>query len=998
MRLNILLLLLFFSFAIKAQQFHFRNYSLSEGLAQSQIFAILETRDGTIWMGTRGGGLSAFDGIRFTNYTTKEGLIDNYVLSLAEDASGKLWIGTNNGLCTWNGRKFEAIALPEPGTLVVESIITGKEGELFVATQKGLFYQKNGRFLKDNSAGTEENNSCLYYDTHGKLWIGGNKGVTAIGKNIRHFGLKEGLTGLAVRAITEDAGHTIWVGTYGNGISWINAKGIQNITAKNVLPDLIIQCLYRDSQNRIWIGTQEAGAGYWSPTDSLFRFLNERDGLCNNNVHCITEDHWGNIWFGTSGGGVSKYYGQQFTHFDQRSGLPGRNVYAMAEDSSGAIWFSTSAGGLCRLEGNTVKDFSRTDEFPAVKIKKLLIDWKNRLWIGTEGEGVFLYDGITFNHFGNENGLKGNWIRDILQDFAGNFWIAKAGGGIARISENETGFSIKNFNVEEGLPEDRINSLVQGKDGRIWFATTSNGVGFIQNDSIRNFSTTDGLPGKKLRSLALAPDGKIWIGMVDKGICSMDFKDQKPVFKTISTADGLASDNIYLLSFDKDGRLWSGSEKGLDRLSFNSNGVLEEIKHFGYSEGFTGIETSQNAVLSDKKGNLWFGTINGLTRFNPSLTEINKKAPLLQLRAISLFFKPISETNYSGFWDHLFEKPDTLELPYDQNHLSFDFFGVNQRNPEQVKYQWKLAGLDQSWTPAGFQHNVTYSNLPPGDYTFFYRAANEDNVWSKEQAIHFSIEPPLWKRWWFIAACGVLIIFLIWLYLRWRVRRIKRKSREAQEKLKLETEVLKLEQKALQLQMNPHFIFNALNSIQSLIGTQDEKTARFYLSKFSSLMRKILESSREQVIPLEMEISILENYLSIEQFSHGIHFTWEITTDDQIDKAVTGILPMLIHPFVENAVIHGVTAKGVDGKIQVHFSKADSQLIVSVKDNGIGRKKAMERKSQQDQHHKSTALLVVQERLELLDGNTHIEIIDLEDLNGNAEGTEIRLSLPWIEF
>ena len=162
-------------------------------------------------------------------------------------------------------------------------------------------------------------------------------------------------------------------------------------------------------------------------------------------------------------------------------------------------------------------------------------------------------------------------------------------------------------------------------------------------------------------------------------------------------------------------------------------------------------------------------------------------------------------------------------------------------------------------------------------------------------------------------------------------------------------------------------------------------------------MRQILESSREQVIPLEMEINILENYLSIEQFSHSAQFTWKITTDTAIEKSTTGILPMLIHPFVENAVIHGVTPKGTDGNILINFSKEKEQLIVTVSDNGIGRERALQRKAQQDQHHKSTALLVVQERLELLEGKTHIQVLDLVDADGAACGTEVTVILPWME-
>ena len=136
---KILLLLLLFPLGIRAQQFHFRNYSLSEGLAQSQVYAICLAKNGTIWMGTRGGGLSAFDGIRFQNYTTRDGLADNYILSLAEDSLGRLWIGTNNGLCTFNGRTFKKLVLPDSGTIVVESILLNRPNEILIGTQKGIY-------------------------------------------------------------------------------------------------------------------------------------------------------------------------------------------------------------------------------------------------------------------------------------------------------------------------------------------------------------------------------------------------------------------------------------------------------------------------------------------------------------------------------------------------------------------------------------------------------------------------------------------------------------------------------------------------------------------------------------------------------------------------------------------------------------------------------------------------------------------------------------------
>jgi LytS/YehU family sensor histidine kinase len=302
------------------------------------------------------------------------------------------------------------------------------------------------------------------------------------------------------------------------------------------------------------------------------------------------------------------------------------------------------------------------------------------------------------------------------------------------------------------------------------------------------------------------------------------------------------------------------------------------------------------------------------------------------------------------------------------------------------KYEYQLVGMDKDWKKCEeHQRTAPYTSVPPGTYTFRVRATNNEGVWSKNIAsITIKVLPPFWETWTFRISVLLAIVGLI--YYLWK----KEMTKQA-----MQQQIIALENKALRAQMNPHFIFNALNSIQALIGTQDEKTARYYLSKFSRLMRQILESSREQIIPLDLEISILENYLSIEQFSHGVKFSWDISCDESLSPSNTGILPMLIHPFVENAVIHGLVPKGAAGHIRIQFSKVENQLIVRVSDNGIGREKARERRSQQDQHHKSTALLVVQERLELLEGKTHIQIIDLTNSDGTSSGTEIKVSLPF---
>lgn len=996
MILRILLLLFLFSLNLNAQQFSFNSWSVSEGLAQSQVYALFQDSRGIIWMGTRGGGLSAFDGVRFKNYTSADGLKDNFILSILETPDKQLWIGSNTGLSKFDGRKFQTVAFTKIGNPAVECMVFSKKMGLLIGTSRGLYVKNGVNFIPilNDAAELKSGITDLHEDDFGNIWIACPAGLSRYnGKSYKSWNVNSGLLGNNIRNITTDNENRTWIGFYGESIGILKGDSIIKFPINLSPGDGIIHTLLRDREGKIWIGTQNDGLGCWNPTDESFRFYSERDGLANNHVRSIIEDNCGNIWVGTSGGGVSKFSGQDFIHYNQKSGLSGRNVYAIAEDTSGFIWFSTSAGGISILDGNIIKDISNIEGLPKVKVKKLFIDRLGRLWIGTEGQGLFIKDGEAISRFGLFNGLRGDWIRDIIQDDAGNIWVAKAGGGITCMIESRKGqFNFKHFDSKNGLPDDRINQLLL-LDSRIWFATSNAGIGFIESDSVINFNLSDGLSSLKIRSLSSGRSNDLWIGTADKGLHHAEFNGSKWKFKSINTQNGLSSDNIYLLQMDPKGQLWVGSEKGLDRLTFSLDGLVQEIRHFSSNEGFVGVETSQNACLSDSRGRLWFGTINGLTCCNPLSTRKNVHPPLLRFTNLNISYQPINLTPYAYLLDGWNNPLKQIILPYNKNQISFEFQGINHSNPEQVKYQWKLEGLEDNWSPADFRNNITYSSLAPGNYTFLVKACNEDGVWSKPLQLSLKINSPIWREWWFIFTGIVFFILIFWLYFRSRIKRIKRKSFEAQQKLKTESDLLKLEQKALQLQMNPHFIFNALNSVQSLIGSEDEKTARFQLSRFSRLMRQILESSREELIPLQLEMNILENYLNLENFIHGNQFKFEFHIEGNYQPEEVLIPAMMVHPFVENAVLHGLSGKK-DGSIDIRFIIDEFQIIATITDNGVGRERAKLNNKQRDPSHKSTALLVVEERLKLFNISGKPEITDLFNQNNSPSGTRVKIVLP----
>ncbi|HRE75524.1 MAG TPA: two-component regulator propeller domain-containing protein [Flavobacteriales bacterium] len=988
-----------FSIVGNSQQVNFRNYSVADGLAQSQVFAITEDAGGYLWFGTKGGGLSRFDGLTFKNYTIRDGLINDFVNCILKLRNGNLCIGTNIGISIYDGKSFnnyqvgrDSIGLP------VQALAEDAEGKIWIATTKGMYLLKNDQitcFVCKHDH-PREIISCIYIDNKQKVWYGDDFGLNRIdsieGKiRITPFRRKEGFTNVLVRTIREEKNGTLIIGTYGGGLHQLRGKMAVPFAFNKNLESRIIHDLLIDSKGDWWFSTYDAGIYRLRTNDSSLVHYGLSEGLANDHASVLFEDSWGNIWAGTSGGGVSRFSGERFKHYTERNGLPGNYVYSVCPQGDSLLWLGTSAKGVVRMNLNSGihQRFGVEQGFVEEKIKTIHTDSSGNIWLGTEGEGLWIYDSTGFKKITTKNGLSGNWIKDILIAKSGDIWIATAGGGISVIQQREP-LRIKKISEKNGLSRNRINALLEDHQGRIWYASEGGGVGMISENGIKNFTTVNGLSGNLVRSLREDQNGFLWVATGGGGLSRIDIYRDMSIDR-ITRDNGLSSDNLYLLEIDQQNNLWAGSENGVDRILLSENSEVREIKHYGKAEGFMGIETCQNSVALTPDGSIWFGTIDGLTRHDPRNSDRNLLPPRLQFTSVNLFYQPLQNTRFSAHVENWGKYRDQLELNYDENHIGFEFIGIDHRNPSSVKYQWKLEGADTSWSPLSLKHDVTYSNLLPGDYTFTVRAVNEDGIMTASPLnYHFRIKAPWWQQWWFRFAMIILGMAIIAGIILLVTRRARKRVQSMREKLKVEKKLLELEQKALRLQMNPHFIFHALNSIQGLIVKKDEKTARLYLAKFSKLMRAILENSREQVIPLEKEMETLQDYLTLEQFTRDHSFDFSISTEGEPDCSEIMIPSMLLQPFVENSIIHGFNGLDRRGKIEIVFRMVNNTLECIVRDNGVGREKALQNRMQQDSHHKSMALIVTQERLDLLrkqsGEKTPAEPITITDL---AEGTEV---------
>ncbi|MCB9234196.1 MAG: histidine kinase [Bacteroidia bacterium] len=1017
LHLGILFSVLLSAISLRAQQFNLQTFNVSAGLAQSQVYAMLEDQRGYLWFGTWGGGLSRYDGTSFRTFNARDGLTHNYIHSLYEDHQGNIWIGTDKGVSKYDGRKFTNF----PGEnklswLRINSITEDNQGRLCFGTQQGaIIYnpQTGEQILLNKESGLPHGLVFAFIqDQKGQYWVGTDGGLCVFAATVQNgdqplvtFLGKQGLASLQVRSLLEDSKSRIWISTYGGGISMFDPRRyaithhapFDNLTTLDGLPSSIVTCSMEDKAGNLWFGTIYGGACRYD--GKFFSYFTEEDGMRSSLVHALLEDSWGNIWFGTSGGGVSKFVGEQFVHFTERNGIKGNRVYSVVEDQEGYIWMGTSGKGITRYNGREFVRFGAEEGFKDVLVKALEVDTAGRIWIGSEGGGLALKQGDKFRFFGQESGISSSFIRDIHRTRKGEIWIATAGGGICR--HDSSGFTC--YNKDDGLPGDRINCIIDAPDGTLLVGT--DGIGLSRFDPVAarsgkpaftNLGTSSGLCSNIIRSFSYGSNGTIWAGTAE-GLVRIDPGGN---LTCMGEAEGLNSSNIYLTVMDNAGNLWAGSEKGVDKIGLNAEGVITEVNAFGRTEGFGGIETCRGASAIDSYGRLWFGTIDGITQYNPREEEFNPMPPKIQITGIDLFYEKIEQTGFADSLTPWHPLPVKLNLPWNQNHLSFEFIGINHKNQPKVRYRWRLAGYEEEWSPASSKTEATYSNLHPENYTFEVMAGNEDGVWNENPAtFSFTIEPPFWGTWTFRILATALLILLVVVFFQLRIRQIKKRTEARQKEIEQEKNLLELEQKALRLQMNPHFIFNALNSIKGLIASNDQAAARKNLVNFARLMRLILDNSREAYIPLSKEVQTLQYYLDLEKLSRGDKFDYAIDLAKDLDPETVSIPPMLVQPFVENAVLHGISPLKEGGMINIAFSKAGNALECSIRDNGVGRKKSGEIQKGREKLHISRGVSVTEERLNLLceseSDHFGIRILDLTNENGEPAGTEVTVNMPF---
>lgn len=941
----------------------------STSISSNYIRSVFLDSEGRLWVGAMDGGLNMYDRekdafIHWKSDPGKEGSIsDDWVNVIYEDKHHRLWIGTEHGglnLMNKDGKTFTVFKHDpsdpsSPAGNQISSIIEDRKGQLIIGYNTGQIDEVNedltfSHFRTGNQASGAHSIECMYKDVDGNIWLGTDLGVEQAIKEDEGYrfealhlmsGGSEGVKGNKVFAISEDNHRRLWIGIENGGLTILDRKNNQQ---EHYLPDPkdpkslgsnSIWALYRDNLGAMWLGARNRGISKWDQYEHRFNY--HRSGISGNHfankeVTCFLEDREGNLWIGTDGGGLNVINpdASDYVHFyhdpHKPNSLSGNAIISLYEDSKGNIWVGTW-NGLNRY----------------VKSANAFVRYRHDP--------------------GDTTSISGDRVWSIMEDSYGDIWLGTRASGLNRYDREQDAFEVFHSGEQEDdqhIGFERIFKIYEDSDSNIWLGSGVGGVdlmrrqpdGTFRYEHFRNDpddSTT--LSNDMINVITESGDGEIWIGTW-MGLNRFD-KATK-TFERYTRKDGLPDNVINGILEDTSGILWISTNQGLSTLDPRDG----SFKNYTTEDGLQAMEFIRGAYYKTRNGEFFFGGINGFNAFYPQNVKENPHQPEIVLTDFKLFNERVIPDQTGFLISHINDVSD-IEVPFHQNHLTFEFAVLNYSQSAKNRYSYYLEGYDHDWTELSNQRTATYEKLPPGEFFFHVRGTNNDGVFSFDRdPVRIIINPPWWKTWWAYSLYALMILALVLWGRQNIIRRERLKSRLRLERMEL--------QKMQEInQMKSNFFANIShefrtpltlilgplrNMYSNALTGNTRKQLRMMIrssERLLSLVNELLDLSKIEAKSLklnaqeeDLKLFLHTIFLSFKDHAHSRHIAYAFQPGQMEHRVYIDAekLEKVISNLISNALKF---AEG--GTVTVGTRLPDSNpgtIEIYVKDTGIGIPKA----------------------------------------------------------
>jgi len=879
-KLSLTILLLLVTAVVDAQQPFVRDFWLNESNAPINVSTITQDANGFLWLGTVD-GLYKFNGRNFTAQNSGAGPV-----TALSNINGTIWVGYKSGRLykLVNGVSSEFISKGYKIETTIRDIAT-LGNKVLLATEAGiaqitgdstkLISTKDG--LADNfiySFSAFHRNAVAAASDGGVNTLSFEKQKLVVRAFFKSTSLPDKITRVVKISDNDASG---WVGMQQGGVLWFCVTGgVTNSILVNDWKWGQVNDILVLSENDALIATETGHLLELQVSDGKIdvKELYHESKILNK----LFKDVTGNIWCATNSG-LTLITLQYVAYISITKPYSLTDVTSMIYDNDGGLLLAQKNDLYSIPLKDSSHHMTHVARLPAT-ITCFYMDATNALWIGTFGKGLWHYmDGklkpvreISTLQDGNILSLNGK---------SNELWVASLNGvEQAKITDAVTGKLqlVKHRTKQSGMGSDYIYQLYSDRKGHVWMATDGGGVCMYDGSKYHHWDSSSGLRSKVFYSITERADGSIWAASLDNGLFFYDGK----LWHQLGKRDGLQDINIATLTANSTGQIIAVSQKGVDEWNPESH----HFRHFNHRviADIDSLSSILNCSARDKNGNVYVPFKKGFLLLGNQYDSVDLR-PGVSITGISIFQKPISiEKNI---------------FPSDSNYIGFNFEGVSLVNAEPLHYRYRLDGYNNSWINTD-DESVSFPQLPPGNYIFHIQASSDISFYKAKEAVYkFTISRPFWKRWWFILIMAIFVIAVTYLIVISREKRLKNLSLLQKERMVFEYEHLKS-------QVNPHFLFNSLNTLASLME-YDKDAAVDYTTQLSDLYRHMLAYKDRDLIPLADELEILSHYLYIQKARFGSAIKLDMNIPESI-KRDKQVIPMALQIVVENAIKHNIVS------------------------------------------------------------------------------------------